>query len=52
MQTEMQDCCAGALPVPPSYAECRVEEKIVRADCVASPLALAALFAWDEDEDF
>lgn len=41
------------LPVPPSYEQC-VSTPVGRQvdyDYIASPVALAALFDWDEDED-
>ena len=39
------------LPIPPSYEECVATPKEAKADYVVSPLAMAALFDWD-DEDF
>jgi hypothetical protein len=45
------------LPVPPSYEQCYEQcvskpvGRHVDYDYVASPMALAALFDWDEDED-
>ncbi len=38
------------LPVPPFYEPCVAEAIGPRADYVASPLEIAALFDWDEDE--
>jgi hypothetical protein len=38
-------------PIPPSYEQCVAPATGPRADYVASPLAMAALFDWDEDED-
>jgi hypothetical protein len=37
--------------VPPSYEECASTAVCPRADYVASPLAVAALFGWDEEDD-
>jgi len=39
------------LPVPPSYEECVAKPSEPRADYVIPPLAMAALFAWEEDEE-
>jgi hypothetical protein len=41
-----------SLPVlPPSYEQCVAAVVGPRADYVASPLAVAALFDWDEEDD-
>lgn len=41
-----------SLPVPPGYEQCAAPSSTSpRADYVASPLAVAALFDWDDDED-
>ena len=37
--------------VPPSYEQCVAAPVGPRADFVASPLAMAALFEWDEEDD-
>jgi len=37
--------------VPPSYEQRAAEVVCPRADYVASPLAVAALFGWDEEDD-
>jgi hypothetical protein len=41
----------SSLPVPPSYEQCVVEPTGSRADYVASPLEMAALFDWDDEDD-
>jgi hypothetical protein len=56
MSTEAITFVPSSLPVPPSYEQCGASALSPhmngpRADYVASPLALAALFAWDEDDD-
>jgi hypothetical protein len=38
-------------PVPPSYEQCVAPAALPRADYVVSPLAMAALFDWDEDDE-
>jgi hypothetical protein len=42
---------AQPLFVPPSYEQCVAVVVGRRADCVASPLAVAALFDWDDEDD-
>jgi hypothetical protein len=37
--------------VPPSYEQYAAAVVCPRADYVASPLAVAALFGWDEEDD-
>jgi hypothetical protein len=39
------------LHVPPSYEQCVTTVVCPRSDYVASPLAVAALFGWDEEDD-
>lgn len=39
-----------SLPIPPSYEQCVVDVSGTRADFVASPLAMAALFDWEDDD--
>jgi hypothetical protein len=41
----------GFPPIPPSYEQCVATVANPKADYVISPLAMAALFAWDEDDD-
>ncbi len=38
-------------PVPPSYEQCANAGASLRADYVISPLTIAALFDWDDEED-
>ena len=38
-------------PVPPSYEQCVGSSFGLQADYVASPLEVAALFDWDEEDD-
>jgi hypothetical protein len=38
-------------PVPPSYEQCVAPATGPQADYVVSPLAMAALFDWDEDDE-
>jgi hypothetical protein len=38
-------------PIPPSYDQCVATVADPKADYVISPLAMAALFAWDEDDE-
>ena len=40
-----------SVPAPPSYELCTTAVVRPRADYVASPLAVAALFGWDEEDD-
>jgi hypothetical protein len=40
-----------SLPVPPGYEQCAASPASPRADFVASPLAMAALFDWEDEED-
>ncbi len=37
--------------VPPGYEQCVAKSIGPRADYVISPLAMAVLFDWEEDED-
>ncbi len=37
--------------MPPSYEECVATVADPQADYVISPLAMAALFDWDDDDD-
>lgn len=37
--------------VPPGYGQFDAAPDCPRADYVASPLAMAALFQWDEEDD-
>jgi hypothetical protein len=37
--------------VPPSYEQCAAAPVGSRAEFVASPLAMAALFGWDDEVD-
>ncbi len=39
------------LPVPPSYEQCVAGAVGPKADYVVSPLEMAVLFDWDEDDD-
>jgi hypothetical protein len=39
------------LPVPPSYEECVAQPSEPRADYVIQPLAMGALFAWEDEEE-
>jgi len=41
----------ASLPVPPSYQQCAALASGPRADCVISPLLVAALIDWLEEED-
>jgi hypothetical protein len=39
-------------PPPPSYEQCVAPKRVPRAaDYTVTPLAMAALLAWDDDED-
>jgi hypothetical protein len=38
-------------PVPPSYEQCADAATSPRADYVIPPLAMGALFDWDDEED-
>jgi len=38
-------------PVPPSFEQCAAAGASSRADYVISPLAMGALFDWDDEED-
>jgi hypothetical protein len=40
-----------SLPIPPSYEHCVAAPTGLRTNYVVSPHAMAALFAWDEDDD-
>lgn len=40
-----------SLLVPPSYEQSVAEPISLKADYVVSPLAMAELFAWDEEQD-
>jgi hypothetical protein len=52
MDTDPLDYVRPLLPVPPSYEQCVATATGPRADYVASPLDVAALLIWDdEDED-
>jgi hypothetical protein len=51
MSTEIITLPPLSLPVPPSYEQCTAGAVDPRADYVASPLAMAALFAWDDEDD-
>ena len=51
MNTEPSIPGLRILPVPPSYEECVAKPSEPRADYVIPPLAMAALFAWEEDEE-
>jgi hypothetical protein len=37
-------------PIPPSYDQCSATVAEPKADYVISPLAMAALFDWDDDD--
>jgi hypothetical protein len=37
--------------VPPSYEQCAAAPAAIRADYVVSPLDMASLLAWDEEDD-
>jgi hypothetical protein len=50
MDTQALELNSSPLPVPPSYEECVVAHG-PRADYIVSPLAMAALFCWDEDDE-
>jgi hypothetical protein len=47
------DRSPSPLPVPPSYEECVAAEPVRHAkyDLVVSPLELALLFDWDEEDE-
>jgi hypothetical protein len=51
MELNPLEHCQVALPVPPSYGQCAAAVVSPRVDCVVSPLAVAALFNWDEEDD-
>lgn len=38
-------------PVPPSYEQCVAKPSQARAEYVVSPLAMAELFDWDDEDD-
>jgi hypothetical protein len=50
MSTEIIAFQPSSLPIPPSYEQC-ARAADPRAVYVASPLAVAALFEWDEEDD-
>lgn len=49
---DLDPLCYGLLhpPVPPSYEQCVVTNVSPKADYFVSPLAMAALFDWDDDD--
>jgi hypothetical protein len=51
MSPEPIEYSYAPLLVPPSYEQSVAEPIGLRADYVVSPLAMAELFAWDEEED-
>ena len=51
MELNPLESCPVSRPVPPSYAQCVAAVVERRADYVASPLAVAALFCWDDEDD-
>jgi hypothetical protein len=38
-------------PVPPGYDQCAATPVTPKADYVVSPLAMAALFDWDDEDE-
>ena len=50
MEPKPQESRPVFVLVPPSYEQC-LAAVCPRADYVASPLAVAALFGWDEEDD-
>jgi hypothetical protein len=51
MELNPLEHCPVSIPVPPSYEQCAAAVVCLRGDYVASPLAVAALFGWDEEDD-
>jgi hypothetical protein len=51
MALNPQEYCPVSVPAPPSYEQCVAAVVSPRADYVASPLAVAALFDWEEEDD-
>lgn len=51
MSTEIIAFQPSSLPIPPSYEQCVARAADPRAVYVASPLAVAALFDWDDEDD-
>jgi hypothetical protein len=51
MDTDPLNYERPSLFVPPSYEECVVASKGPRADYVASPLDVAMLIDWDDEDD-
>jgi hypothetical protein len=51
MEPNPLEYCPVSGLVPPSFERCAAAVVRPRADYVASPLAMAALFGWDEEDD-
>jgi hypothetical protein len=51
MELNPLEYCPVSVRVPPSYEQCASAVVSPRTDYVASPLAVAALFGWDEEDD-
>jgi len=51
MSTETITFPPSPLPIPPSYEQCTAKPVAPRADYIASPLAVSALFDWDDEDD-
>jgi len=49
---DLDPLCYGPLhpPVPPSYEQCVATAVSPKADYVVSPLAMAAMFDWDDED--
>jgi hypothetical protein len=51
MELNPQESRPVFVHVPPSYEQCAAAPVGSRAEFVASPLAMAALFGWDDEVD-
>ena len=51
IQTDVTNIEYGYPAMPPSYEECLPKAAEPKADHVASPLAMAAMLVWEEEED-
>ena len=51
MELKPLESCRLPRSAPPGYEQCVAAEMERRASYVASPLAMAALFGWDEEEE-
>lgn len=51
MSPDQMEYAPSSQFVPPSYEQCVAAPTGMRSEYVATPLAMAALFTWDEDDD-